>query len=49
MALLFADENFPIPAVVVLRQLGHDIQILLQTGQAGLAIPDDEILTLSTS
>lgn len=49
MALLFADENFPIPSVVILRQLGHDVQTLLQTGQAGLAVPDDEVLTLSTS
>lgn len=49
MALLFADENFPMPSVRVLRQLGHDVQTLLQTEQAGLAIPDDEILRLTTS
>ena len=48
MARLFADENFPMPAVVVLRQLGHDGQTLLQASLAGLAIPDDEVLTLST-
>lgn len=49
MALLFADECFPMPAVDVLRQLGHDVQTLLQIGQAGLAIPDNEILQLATS
>ncbi|MBC3784799.1 DUF5615 family PIN-like protein [Spirosoma utsteinense] len=49
MAFLFADENFPMPAVKVLRQMGHDVQTLLQIGQAGLAIPDDELLRLTTS
>jgi hypothetical protein len=49
MALLFADENFPMPAVVVLRELGHNVQTLLEIGQAGLAIPDDEVLQMSTS
>ena len=37
------------PSVEVLRQLGHDVQTLLQLGQAGLAVPDDEVLQLSTS
>lgn len=49
MALLLADENFPMPAVVVLRQLGHDVQTLLQLGQAGLALPDNDVLALATS
>ena len=49
MALLLADENFPAPAVVRLRQLGHDVLTLLQTDMAGLAIPDDEVLLFATS
>ncbi|GAB3500538.1 DUF5615 family PIN-like protein [Spirosoma knui] len=49
MALLFSDENFPMPAVDVLRRLGHDVETLLDTGQAGLAIPDDSLLQLTTS
>lgn len=48
MALLLADENFPMPAVVVLRQLGHDVQTLLDLGQAGVALPDDDVLALAT-
>jgi len=48
MALLFADENFSMPTVQVLRNMGHDVQTVLQFGQAGLAVPDDEILRLST-
>ncbi|MBO0937636.1 DUF5615 family PIN-like protein [Fibrella sp. HMF5335] len=49
MALLLADENLPIPTVTVLQQHGYDILTLLDLGMAGLAIPDDEILTLGTS
>ena len=49
MALPFADKNFPMPSVEVLRGLGHDVQTLLEIGQAGLAIPDDEVLQLSIS
>lgn len=49
MALLLADENFPAPAIVQLRELGHDVLTLLQTNMAGLAIPDDEVLSFATS
>ncbi len=49
MAQLLADENFPAPAIVRLRQLGHDVLTLLQTDMAGLAIPDDEVLIFATS
>lgn len=49
MALLLADENFPDPAVIRLRQLGHDVMTLLQTDMAGLAIPDPEVLAFATS
>lgn len=44
MAMLLADENFPAPAITQLRQLGHDVLTLLQTGMAGQAVPDDEVL-----
>ena len=33
MAKLFAEENFPLPVVSALRQLGHDV---LTTNEAGL-------------
>ena len=49
MALLLADENFPMPAVETLRELGHDVQTLLDPNQAGLAIPDNTVLSLATS
>lgn len=31
--LLYADEDFPLPAVEVLRQLGHDVRTAQQDGQ----------------
>lgn len=49
MAMLLADENFPALAITRLRQLGHDVLTLLQTGMAGLAVPDDDVLAFATS
>ncbi len=44
MALLVADENFPLPTINYLRQLGHDVLTLQQLDMASQAIPDDEVL-----
>ena len=44
MALLFADENFPLPAVRRLRTLGHDVLTTADAGMAGRRIPDDIVL-----
>jgi predicted nuclease of predicted toxin-antitoxin system len=49
MARLLADENFPVPAVDALRQLGHEVQTLLELGLVGQAVPDDEVLNLAAS
>ena len=49
MARLFADENFPHPAVEAFRRLDHDVVTVGQTGKAGLGIPDDEVLALAHS
>lgn len=40
MAALYADENFPFPAVLVLRALGHDVLTPQEEGRAGVGIPD---------
>jgi hypothetical protein len=40
MARLYANENFPFPAVVELRRLGHDVLTVSETGKAGQAVPD---------
>ena len=44
MALLYSNENFPFPVVDELRRLGHDVLRVLEAGNAGQAIKDDEVL-----
>jgi hypothetical protein len=50
MALLFADEDFPIPAVLALRALSHDVLTTQEAGLAGIGIvvctrdPDSDAL-----
>ena len=44
MARLYADENFPFPVVEELRQLGHDVLTLQETGYAGQSVPDETVL-----
>ncbi len=41
MARLYADENFSLPVVEQLRQLGHDVLTCQEAGQADQGIPDD--------
>lgn len=47
MAHLYADENFPLPAVRHLRELGHDVLTAHEAGQAGRGIPDAEVLKVA--
>jgi hypothetical protein len=42
---LYADENFPVPAVEELRRLGHDVLTSYEAGNSGRAVPDEEVLT----
>jgi hypothetical protein len=44
MARLFANENLPEPVVFELRRLGHDVVTMRDSGHAGLAVPDTEVL-----
>jgi hypothetical protein len=44
LALLYADENFPLPAVAALRRLGHDVLTAADAGQAGQGIDDLAVL-----
>jgi hypothetical protein len=48
MAALFADEDFPFPAVRALRALGHDVLTTLEAGLAGVGTDDPEILAAAT-
>lgn len=49
MARLYANENFPLPVVDALRQLGHDVLTIQDAGGAEQAIPDTEVLMEASS
>jgi hypothetical protein len=44
MARLYADEDFPLPAVEELRRLGHDVRTVQEAGRGGLGIADADVL-----
>lgn len=48
MAELYSNENFPQPIVDELRRLGHDVRTSHEVGNAGLGIPDDDVLSYAT-
>ena len=48
MARLYSNENFPLPVVVKLRALGHDVLTIQQDGKADQALPDKEVLAFAT-
>jgi predicted nuclease of predicted toxin-antitoxin system len=47
MARFYANENFPLPVVQELRRLGHDVLTIQETGRAGQAVPDEQVLSLA--
>ena len=49
MARLYANENFPLPVVLELRRLGHEALTVVDTGKAGQAVPDDEVLAFAST
>jgi TRAP-type C4-dicarboxylate transport system substrate-binding protein len=49
MARLYADEQYPLPVVEFLRPLGHDVLTVQEAGNAGLGIPDEDVLAFSVS
>ncbi|NCC34557.1 MAG: hypothetical protein EOM24_21460, partial [Chloroflexia bacterium] len=44
----YANENIPLPVVEVLRQLGHHVLTTFESGQAGIALPDEDVLAFAT-
>ena len=48
MARLYANENFPFPVVLALRNLGHDVLTVCETGKADQAWPDEDVLEYAT-
>jgi hypothetical protein len=49
MTHLYANENFPLPTVIELRRLGHDVLTVQETGKSGQAISDEAVLEYACS
>ena len=47
MARIYANENFFRPAVIKLRELGHDVLTTSEAGNANRKIPDEEVLVFA--
>jgi len=47
MARLLADENFPLPVVLALRQLSHDLLTMHEAGMSNQSIDDDAVLAFA--
>lgn len=47
MTRFYADENFPLPVVEFLRDLGHDVLTVREAGKANLGISDELVLALA--
>jgi predicted nuclease of predicted toxin-antitoxin system len=48
MTRLYADEQFPLTVVKLLREMGHDVLTVQDANQAGLKISDIEVLNFAT-
>lgn len=48
MAALYSNENFPLPSVLELRRLGHDVLTIQETGRADRAMPDEAVLAFAS-
>ena len=42
-----SNENFPIPTVVALHALGHDVATIQERGRANESAPDPQVLALA--
>jgi predicted nuclease of predicted toxin-antitoxin system len=49
MQKLYVNENFPLPAVKLLREMGHDVLTSFEAGNANQRIPDEEVLQFAIS
>ncbi len=47
MSKIYANENFPLPVVEALRELGHDVLTTMESGKAGQRIPDEDVLAFA--
>ena len=49
MARCYTNENFPLPTVEALRHWGHDVLTTAESGRAGQAIPDADVLAFAVA
>lgn len=49
MARLYSNENFPLPVVLRLRELGHDVTTLAESGMANRQFGDEEVLRFASA
>lgn len=49
MLKIYANENFPVETVLILRELGHDVLTTHEAGKSNLKVPDEDVLTYSIS
>jgi len=42
-------RNFPLPVVLELRRLGHDVVTIQEAGLANQELPDDQVLAAATA
>ncbi len=49
MFRMYSNENFPLPVVEELSRLGCDVMTVEETGKAGQAWPDADVLSFSAA
>ncbi len=49
MAALYSNENFPLPVVEELRQLGHNVLTIQGAAQSGQSMSDEAVLEFARS
>ena len=49
MARIYADEQYPLPVVKILRNFGHDVLTVQEAGKANQKILDEEVLAFAVS
>lgn len=47
MLKLYANENFPLETVRILRSLGYDVSTTHEMGKSNLSIPDEDVLAFA--
>ena len=49
MLKLYANENFPLETVLILRNIGYDVLTTHEIGKSNLGIPDEDVLDSAIS